>query len=84
MELWEDETLSYIDRVFWNSNLVPFRLQPNVLCYTSGLSGHTISLMGEPFNLQGEGWSIFEMNNFGQTIHEINNLLQELFYVNIK
>ena len=33
------------------------------------------AVRGPPSNLQGEGWSIFEINNFGQTLHEINNLL---------
>ena len=31
----------------------------------------------------GEGWSIFGTNNFEQTLHEINNLLQKLFYSNM-
>ena len=32
----------------------------------------------------GGGWSICdEINNFGQTLHEINNLCQELFYINM-
>ena len=31
----------------------------------------------------GGGWSFFEINNFGQTLREINNLLQELFYINM-
>ena len=37
------------------------------------------SIRGPPFNLQGVGgmdWSIFEMNNFGRTLREINNSLQ--------
>ena len=31
----------------------------------------------------GGGWSFFEINNFGRTLREINNLLQELFYINM-
>ena len=27
-------------------------------------------------------WSIFEKNNFGQTLHEINNIFQERLYIN--
>ena len=37
------------------------------------------SVKRPPFDLQGVGgggWSIFEINNSGQTLHEINNLLQ--------
>ena len=37
-------------------------------------------IRGPPFNLQGEGWSIFEINSFGQTLHEINNLLMAQVY----
>ena len=31
----------------------------------------------------GGGWSIFEINNFGQTRHELNNFFQELLYINM-
>ena len=34
---------------------------------------------GPPLNLRGggeRGWSFFKINNFGQTLHEINNLFQ--------
>ena len=31
----------------------------------------------------GGGKSIFEINNFGRTLREINNLLQELFHINM-
>ena len=35
-------------------------------------------LRGPPFNFQGGGgWSFLEINNFGRTLREINNLLQE-------
>ena len=29
------------------------------------------------------GRSIFDINNFGRTLREINNLLQELFHINM-
>ena len=41
--------------------------------------------LGAPLNFQGGGGSgvFFEINNFGQTLHEINNLFQEMFYMNM-
>ena len=43
-----------------------------------------ISFRGAPFKLQGGG-SIFYINNLGRTLHEINQLFQELqlFYTNM-
>ena len=38
---------------------------------------HSISRGG------GGGWNIFEINNLWSTRHEINNLLQELFCINM-
>ena len=37
---------------------------------------------GTTIQSPGEGWSFFKINNFGRTLHEINNLLQGLFYIN--
>ena len=39
---------------------------------------------GGPINLQGGGGGLFfKLNNFGRARCEINNLLQELFYINV-
>ena len=46
-------------------------------------------LRGPTFSLEGlqyffiSGCSMFEINNFGQTLHEIHNIFQELLYINI-
>ena len=42
-------------------------------------------IRGPPFNFQGGGGLefFFEINNFWRTLREINNLLQELFFINI-
>ena len=41
-------------------------------------------LGGGPFNFQGGGGlEFFLINNFGRTLREINDLLQELFYINM-
>ena len=44
------------------------------------------NLRGPPLNSRGGGGgrSIFEINNFGGTLREINNLLQELFHINMQ
>ena len=42
-------------------------------------------IRGPPFYFQGRGgWSFLKINNFGRTLREINNLLQELFYINMQ
>ena len=46
---------------------------------TCGTDGHLNSKGANIQYPEGEGWSFFEINNLGQTLHKINNLLQELF-----
>ena len=53
----------------------------NVLVYTvmryqNDSKGVTIQSSG------GVAWVFFEIYNFGQTLHEINNLFQKLIYAN--
>ena len=64
-----------------------FRLESIVLqmtCPQKKPSTTVIAMIGLPFNLRGRGAGVcFEINNFGQTLHEINNLLEELLYVNM-
>ena len=43
----------------------------------------TLQIRGSPFILQGGG-SIFEINNLGQSLPEVNNIFQELFYINMQ
>ena len=42
-------------------------------------------IRGPPLDSQagGGGRRIFEINNFARTLREINNLLQELFHINM-
>ena len=47
------------------------------LVITGDDKGATIRFPG------GGGRSIFEINNFGRTLREINNLLQEMFHINM-
>ena len=63
-------------------------IQLGEIAFMNGPLGHitvstTLILWGPPFNVQGKGggWSVFYINNLGQTQHEIINLLQELFYI---
>ena len=42
-------------------------------------------IRGPSFNFQGGGAGVFfEINNFGEALREINNLLRELFYINMQ
>ena len=38
---------------------------------------------GATIRFPGGCWNFFEINNFGRTLREINNLLQELLYINM-
>ena len=49
-----------------------------------GLYTHIDALYGGHHSIcGGGGLEVFLINNFGRTLREINDLLQELFYINM-
>ena len=59
----------------WSSILIPKKH-----CHHDIALVYTIRF---PWGEGGAVRSIFEINNFGRTLREINNLLQELFQINM-